>query len=176
MVYVRMALRLFLFWFLIMLVTGCERRLPPGCYGFIAEGDNGRFELKAGGLAYDPDNDIEWFRCSVGQRLVKEECLGVPMIVSWTDAVESVSEINQKSGTQWRLPSLDELASLGVKGCGNPSINVNVFPNAMVNNYWAKDESPHTGFRCGMYTFSGATSCRLFDNLERPFFMVRSPK
>ena len=85
-------------------------------------------------------------------------------------------EINQKSGTEWRLPSIDELASLGVKGCGNPSINVNVFPNAMVNNYWAKDESPHTGFRCGMYTFSGATSCRLFDNLERPFFMVRSPK
>ena len=157
-------------------VAGCERRLPPSCYEFIPENDYGRFELKTGGLAYDPDNEIEWFRCSVGQRLVNEECLGVPMIVSWSEAVDNVEEINTKSGTEWRLPSIDELASLGRRGCGNPSINVNVFPNAMVENYWAKDKSPHTGFRCGMYTFSGATSCRLFDNLERPFFMVRDPK
>ena len=60
----------------------------------------GRFELKTGGLAYDPENDIEWFRCSVGQRLVNEECLGVPMIVSWSEAVANIEEINTKSGTR----------------------------------------------------------------------------
>ena len=171
-----MILRLFSFFLALVFFSGCDRRLPPSCYDFVPVDDYGRFQLKSGGLAYDPENDIEWFRCSVGQRLVKEECTGIPMIVSWTEAVGNVVEINKKSGTQWRLPSIDELASLGVKGCGNPSINVNTFPNAMVNNYWAKDKSPHTGFRCGMYTFSGATSCRLFDNLERPFFMVRDPK
>ena len=168
--------RVFIFALVLSYLAGCERRLPPSCYEYISENDLGRFELKTGGLAYDPENRIEWFRCSVGQRMVKEECMGIPKIVSWTEAVTHVEEVNLKSGTNWRLPSIDELGSLGISGCGNPSINVNVFPNAMVENYWASDKSPHTGFRCGMYTFSGATSCRLFDNLERPFFMVRDPK
>ena len=70
--------------------------------------------------------------------------MGIPTIVSWTEAVAHIEEINLKSGTQWRLPTIDELASLGISGCGNPSINVNVFPNAMVENYWASNKSPHT--------------------------------
>ena len=84
-----------------------------------------------------------------------------------------VQDMNEKMGGDWRLPLNSELASLRIKECGNPSINTNVFPAILVENYWAKDESPHSGFRCGMYTYSGATSCRLFDNLERPVLIVR---
>ena len=82
-----MILRLFLFFLALGFFSGCDRRLPPSCYDFVPVDDYGRFQLKSGGLAYDPKNDIEWFRCSVGQRLVKEECIGIPMIVSWTEAV-----------------------------------------------------------------------------------------
>lgn len=91
----------------------------------------------------------------------------------WELGLSTLEEMNDKAAEQWRMPTLKELSSLSVEGCGNPSVNLNVFPNILVENYWASDESPHTGFRCGMYTYSGATSCRLFDNLERPMLIVR---
>ncbi|MAI42639.1 MAG: DUF1566 domain-containing protein [Candidatus Azotimanducaceae bacterium] len=155
------------------MLIGCGRRLPPDCREVIDAADFGRFEIRDGGIAFDPDFDVEWFRCSVGERFVNDRCVGSPMFLQWEDGVITVEEMNEKVAGRWRLPSLDELASLKVKGCGNPSVNTNVFPSILVENYWAIDKSPHYGFRCGTYTYSGATSCRLFDNLERPLLIVR---
>ena len=157
----------------VALATGCDRRQPTPCAEVIADRDFGSFELALGGLARDLDSRLEWFRCSVGQRFNGSKCIGEPKIERWEDAQALISEINEKSGTDWRLPTLKELKSITLSECGNPAVNTNVFVDIMVENYWASDESPHIGFRCGMYTFSGATSCRLFDNLERPFLMVR---
>ena len=154
-------------------LAGCGRRLPPDCREVIDEADFGRFEIREGGVAYDPDFSIEWFRCSIGERFVNGRCLGNPLFLYWEDGVATVAAMNEKVAGTWRLPSLKELASLKVKECGNPSINTNVFPNIQIDNYWANDKSPHHGFRCGTYTYSGATSCRLFDTLERPLLIVR---
>ncbi len=158
---------------LCFLIQACERKAPVSCSVVLDASDLQHFELKGRGLAFDTKNQIEWYQCSGGQRYNKDKCAGEAMILTWTDAVTAIEEINEKSQTTWRLPSLGELSSLKVDGCANPSVNPNVFPGILVENYWAKDSSPHPGFRCGMYTFSGATSCRLFDNLERPFLMVR---
>ena len=154
-------------------VSGCGRKLPPDCGVILESGDYDRFEMMERGIARDSDFGIDWFRCSVGQRYLNNRCLGEPIFVRWELGISTLEEMNEKAAEQWRMPTLKELSSLRVEGCGNPSVNLNVFPNILVENYWASDESPHTGFRCGMYTYSGATSCRLFDNLERPMLIVR---
>ncbi len=158
---------------IVLTISGCGRRLPPDCRDIIESEDYGRFEVIGQGIARDAAFGIEWYQCSVGQRFLRGKCVGEPLYVHWETGVSTVEEMNEKVGGRWRLPTLKELASLRVEGCGNPSINLNVFPNILVENYWASDNSPHYGFRCGMYTYSGATSCRLFDNLERPLLIVR---
>jgi len=158
---------------LLAAITGCGRELPPNCRETLLSADTGRFQFLEKGVAYDPELNIDWYRCSVGERFINGQCLGSPLVLRWGDSVRTIEDMNEKSNSSWRLPTLEELASLKVRGCGNPSVNTNVFPSIQVENYWAKDEGPHQGFRCGMYTYSGATSCRLFDNLERPFLMVR---
>jgi hypothetical protein len=158
---------------ILVMIAGCGRRLPPDCREFLEKTDFGRFEIKDRGIALDSDLGIEWFRCSVGQRFLNDNCIGEPLLLRWESGVDMVQDINEKMGGDWRLPSRSELASLRIRECGNPSVNTNVFPAILVDNYWARDKSPHSGFRCGMYTYSGATSCRLFDNLERPILMVR---
>ena len=158
---------------IVIAISGCGRRLPPDCREFLESEDYGRFEIMGNGIARDTGFGIDWFRCSVGQRFLRGKCVGEPLYTRWESGVSIVSEMNEKAAEHWRLPTLKELASLRIEGCGNPSVNLNVFPGILVENYWAIDESPHFGFRCGMYTFSGATSCRLFDNLERPLLIVR---
>ena len=156
------------------ILSGCGRKLPPDCRVILEEGDYGRFELRGSlGIARDEEFRIDWFRCSVGQRYLNDRCVGEPLFLRWETGVRTIEEMNEKSAETWRLPTLKELASLKTEGCGNPSVNLNVFPGVLVENYWASDQSPHKGFRCGMYTYSGATSCRLFDNLERPMLIVR---
>jgi hypothetical protein len=161
---------------LCLLIQSCGKKPSVSCSELLGRSDLQHFELRGKGLVFDTKNQIEWYQCSVGQRYSNNKCTGEAMILTWTDSVAAISEINEKSRTSWRLPSLGELSSLRVDGCSNPSINPNIFPGILVENYWAKDESPHPGFRCGMYTFSGATSCRLFYDLERPFLMVRDVK
>lgn len=158
----------------VCVLSGCGRKLPPDCRDILESGDYGRFQiLGSQGIARDEKLGIDWFRCSVGQRYRNDQCVGEPLFLQWETGVVTIEEMNKKSAETWRLPSLEELVSLKLKDCVNPNVNLNVFPDVLVENYWASDKSPHKGFRCGMYTYSGATSCRLFDNLERPMLIVR---
>ena len=157
----------------LLFVSSCERGQPQNCSDLIEPGDFGSFEMVLGGIARDKDNRREWYRCSLGQRFNGSSCVGKPQLKTVEETLVIIGELNQKSGTSWRLPSLKELRSLVVEGCGNPAVNPNVFPGILVENYWASDESSASGFRCGMYTYLGATSCRLFNSLERPSLLVR---
>ena len=61
------------------------------------------------------------------------------------------------------------------KKCINPSVNVNVFPNILVENYWSSEKSPHqmSGmYRCAGYTYQGSVSCRVFGTTQLPFLIV----
>ena len=154
-------------------VIGCERGQPTPCVDVVASNDIGQFELALGGLARDRENKLEWYRCSLGQRFNGSECVGEAQYEKWEDTIVIIDEVNEKSGTNWRMPTLKELRTLVIEDCGNPAVNPNVFPGILVENYWAADKSSASGFRCGMYTYLGATSCRLFNNLERPALIVR---
>ena len=157
----------------LLFVSSCERGQPTPCADVVASNDVGQFELALGGLARDRENRLEWYRCSLGQRFNGSECVGEAQYEKWEETIVIIDEVNEKSGTNWRMPALKELRTLVIEDCGNPAINPNIFPGILVENYWAADKSSGSGFRCGMYTYLGATSCRLFNNLERPSLIVR---
>lgn len=156
------------------LVTACSRSPLPLCSEFFVEGDLGRFEDLGGGRLLDREADLEWFRCSVGQTYREGQCKNEPYVLQWTEAKLMVEEVSEKSGIPWRLPTIAEMLTLAEKQCRRPSLNPTAFPGVLIENYWASDESPYRGYRCGVYTFNAAKSCRLFDSLELPFLMVRS--
>ena len=109
---------IFLLLTIALTVSGCGRKLPPDCRSVLESGDYGRFELRGQGIAKDKDLGVEWFRCSVGQRFLNERCVGEPLFLRWEAGVSTVKEMNEKAAESWRLPTLKELASLKVQGCG----------------------------------------------------------
>lgn len=156
------------------LVVACSRTPLPLCSEFFAEGDLDRFEDLGAGRVLDRDAGLEWYRCSVGQNYRGRQCTGDPYMLKWSEAKSMIGEISEKSGTTWRLPTISEMSTLTEKQCRRPSLNPTAFPGILIENYWASDESPYRGYRCGVYTFNAGKSCRLFDSLELPFLMVRS--
>ena len=168
-------LRLPLFLF-VALLAGCfGDRVTQQCIDYFEPGDLGRFETRDGGMIYDPLTKLYWSRCSVGQKLNREQCVGKAVIASLEDAYVYVEEISEKSSRQWRLPNNDELVSIMEKNCINPAVNTNAFPNILVDNYWTSEKSPHqmSGlYRCAGYTYQGSVSCRVFGTTELPFLIV----
>ena len=87
-------------------VVGCERGQPTPCVDVVASNDIGQFELALGGLARDRENKLEWYRCSLGQRFNGSECVGEAQYEKWEDTIVIIDEVNEKSGTNWRMPTL----------------------------------------------------------------------
>ena len=91
-----------------------------------------RFEINDD-QAFDNKTGLTWKRCLVGQNWNTElsQCDGNATSVNWKEALESVSE-------GWRLPNIKELGSIVEHSCGNPSINLSVFPiEAVAPTLWS---------------------------------------
>ena len=98
-----------------------------------------RFLLK-GELAFDSKTKLTWQRCGFGQHYKDGRCLGTLKLVTHTEAKQAAL----KAGKGWRVPSLDELASLIEKRCLAPMLNQVVFPGVREiaegkAKYWSSD-------------------------------------
>ena len=80
-------------------------RVVEQCGDYIEKGDIGRFEITEKGVAYDPSTNLYWSRCSVGQKLNREQCVGKAVAAPIDDAYGYVDEISEKSSRKWRIPN-----------------------------------------------------------------------
>ncbi|RVU84754.1 DUF1566 domain-containing protein [Leucothrix sargassi] len=96
---------------------------------------NARFTL-SGEEATDKVTGLTWKRCMEGQTWNDgtSSCDGSPVAKNWLETLQSVPE-------GWRLPNIKELTSIVEYGCGNPSINLNVFPTTTVSSFWSSTVS-----------------------------------
>lgn len=122
---------------------------------------------QAAAIVYPPSvviNDLEWMRCAVGQKWEDDTCIGEPMRLNFDAAQTVASDLNANGGahgkTDWRVPTIRELASLRV--CSNgfqgevdiqdggpalkemcadgstaPTIDANQFPNTYKFVFWS---------------------------------------
>ena len=98
-----------------------------------------RFLLKSE-LAFDRKTKLTWQRCGFGQHYKDGRCSGALKLVTHTEAKQAAL----KTGKGWRVPSLDELASLIEKRCVAPMLNQAVFPGVREiaegkAKYWSSD-------------------------------------
>jgi hypothetical protein len=158
-----------------LVLGGCDfSRVEVSCLEHIPSGDTGRFIDQGNGIVLDPQTQLQWYRCAVGQRYTERGCAGSPLLMTWPEIDGYLSEISEKAGEDWRLPNASEFMALGESSCINPALNPNVFPNVVIDNHWVVGEGIKEGEPCGIYTYKGTRSCRLFSENYRPFFMVKA--
>ena len=92
-------------------------------------------------VVIDLERQIEWLRCSVGQRWNGNECIGNIVNLSQNMVPKALEIANEQLGGTWRLPSKAELKSLVCKECPSPKINKEIFPNTDNAPYWTGDRS-----------------------------------
>tara|TARA_X000001036_G_scaffold406927_1_gene415988 strand:+ start:68 stop:547 length:480 start_codon:yes stop_codon:yes gene_type:complete len=92
-------------------------------------------------IIVDLERQIEWLRCSVGQRWNGNECSGNIVNLSLDLVPEAIKLANEQLGGRWRLPSKKELTSIVCKECPSPKINKEIFPNTDNAPYWTGDKS-----------------------------------
>ncbi len=92
-------------------------------------------------IVVDLERQIEWLRCSVGQRWNGSECSGNIVNLSLDMVPKALEIAAEQLGGGWRLPSKAELKSIVCKECPSPKINKEIFPNTDNAPYWTGDQS-----------------------------------
>ena len=92
-------------------------------------------------IVIDLEHQIEWLRCSVGQRWDGSKCSGKIVNLSLDLVPEAINIANEQLGGNWRLPSKAELTSIVCKSCPSPKINAKIFPNTDNAPYWTSNRS-----------------------------------
>ena len=92
-------------------------------------------------IVVDLERQIEWLRCSVGQRWNGSECSGNIVNLSLDMVPKALEIANEQLGGGWRLPSKAELKSIVCNECPSPKIDKEIFPNTDNAPYWTGDQS-----------------------------------
>ena len=86
----------------------------------------------------DNDTGLMWKRCPEG--LSGASCTtGTQTYLKWAAALSAASGSTYAGYSDWRLPNINELASLADYACWNPAINTTFFPNSVPVTvfYWS---------------------------------------
>lgn len=106
------------------------------------------FELHGDGTVTHLTTGLMWKVCSQGQSFSNNTCMGTATKHNWKEALEQATNLN-KTGfaghTDWRVPNVNELPTIGSSNCIRPAVNLRVFPNPPDEGvrYWTS--TPLTG-------------------------------
>ena len=116
------------------LVLSVGGGLAVGCP---SEDNAGRFTANADGTITDGKTGPTWKRCSEGQSWDGTTCAGAASRHSWREAMALGDASDPVSEERWRLPKLQELASIIDKACARPAIDPSVFPATPAAVFWS---------------------------------------
>ncbi|VAW56845.1 protein of unknown function DUF1566 [hydrothermal vent metagenome] len=87
----------------------------------------------------DTRTGLMWQKCSLGLMgaTVSSICdVGVIQMHTWLTALKAANADTGYGYSDWRLPNVNELASLIDTACFSPAINETLFPATSNNDYW----------------------------------------
>ena len=101
------------------------------------EGVVSAYALKHG-LAYDKNANLTWQRCPNGQIFSDGRCQGAIKLLTLDEA----NQLARKTGSGWRLPTINELGSLIRNSCKSPMLDQQAFPDVRAysegkSKYWS---------------------------------------
>lgn len=110
-----------------VIINLCTALISTTC---VAEIIDNRFEvIENGTQVRDLKTKLIWQRCSVGQKLDGNNCLGKPKGFKFNNLNESTTD-------GWRVPEKDELMSIVDATINKSTINQKAFPNTPASDYW----------------------------------------
>lgn len=84
---------------------------------------------------------LMWKMCSEGQTFKmdngKPTCTGTANQYNWNLALERAESSRFANKSDWRLPNINELASIVALDCQGALVNVGVFPGIGDDRYWS---------------------------------------
>jgi hypothetical protein len=99
-----------------------------------------QFIVRDDGTALDTKTGLTWCRYSIGQSWSNGKVAGEAVTMTWDEAMKVADSFNKHdacgSFRDWRLPKLNELASLVDKRY-KPTINPVVFRNTPTDKFWS---------------------------------------
>lgn len=125
------------------LPVAADQRCDTSQYPLSAPSD--RFVDNGDGTITDRATLLMWMRCSQGQRWSSGTCEGSASRHDWLGASAAAEELNNAGESffnDWRLPSLTEIAAIVERQCGEPRINLDVFPDTPPGVFWSSSARP----------------------------------
>jgi len=99
-----------------------------------------RYRL-AGATVLDQNTGLVWLRCPLGMNWDGSTCSGRLARYTWQQALQQADTSTAAGYSDWRLPTVRELASLVEPACVSPAINLRVFPNTPGDAFWSSSPS-----------------------------------
>lgn len=114
-----------------------------------------RFEVTNLGTVIDLSTNLEWKVCAEARTWQAGQCIGLPILYNWKDALNIPETLNATEGFagqhNWRLPNIKELATIVEYRCRYLLINQRIFVNLInegvnedfeaFNSYWSSSPS-----------------------------------
>ena len=91
-------------------------------------------QLLSKGMWHDPVTGLIWMRCSLGQKLDNDTCVGDAKQIRWIDAMLEAEKMSYAGYNDWYLPSIDDLRSLRKCSTGYKTYNGNIRKERYCNN------------------------------------------
>lgn len=106
----------------------------------IPSAPDSRYQDNGDSTVTDIHTGLMWQQCSAGYNDIA--CIGGSISNhNWDQALQYPQTLNASGGfagyTDWRLPNLNELASLLETACIQPAINALYFPRTSDSGYWS---------------------------------------
>ncbi|MEY2633707.1 MAG: hypothetical protein RIR00_2361 [Pseudomonadota bacterium] len=84
------------------------------------------------GTVIDLDSGLTWQRCAVGQT-----CQGQAGSFNWAEAAALSGQVDFAGTSDWRLPTIRELATLARPRSPKPSLDNQAFPATPASTFWS---------------------------------------
>ena len=114
---------------------------------------------KSGNIVTDNTTSLQWQDDAIGSRM------------TWAAAIEHCEDLSLDGHSDWRLPNLNELASIIDDTKFNPSIDTAVFQNTASNGYWSS--TTNAGFPNYAWVFKFNYSFQKSSDTKADSFYVR---
>jgi hypothetical protein len=160
-----------------LILSGCDNyRTTESCDDYFSTNPDlsSEYDEAPRGLLTHTPSQTTWVRCPAGMSNgPRGNCRGEPLAMTFADANAYALEVAEKSGTEIRLPTSEEMRRLFVSHCNNPAIDVRAFPDIQVDNHWTSDASrTNSLLACAVYTYQGNVSCRESKDTPYPFLLL----
>jgi hypothetical protein len=135
---------------------------------------NAVYEEQGDGSVTDKSSGLTWMRCSLGQIWKNNTCLNHPQGLDWENAKLAVQKINEDPKyfySDWKLPSLKEMAFITDLRCKNPRINLSIFPNTPANSFWTSTTKLVDGPELQAYAMNFGEGGLVLSNLNQKYYV-----